>query len=154
MYHDLYDLPVVILRVFYSYGPGPQALRKIIPYSITSILRHESPRLSQGERPLDWVYIDDVADAFLAAIRQDSAIGHTIDVGTGTCVPIRSIVEQIVAIIDNGVEPVFGGMPDRLNEVLRVADTEDAARLLGWCARTPLEAGLTATIDWHRERCA
>ena len=66
MFVKLYDTPVVSLRPFMAYGPGQNPM-KIIPYTILSLLRGDAPQLSSGERALDWVYVEDVIDAFLAA---------------------------------------------------------------------------------------
>src|SRR4029077_6995868 len=66
MFYLLYHVPVVILRPFMTYGPD-QPVTKVISYMIQSLLKGEAPNLSSGERMIDWVYIDDVIDGFLAA---------------------------------------------------------------------------------------
>ena len=65
-FHDLYGHPVVVARLFMVYGPGQWALSKLIPSTILTLLRGEAPKVSSGERPVDWVYIDDVVDGILA----------------------------------------------------------------------------------------
>ena len=77
------ELPVVNLRVFMVYGPGQLDQTKLVPYVITSLLRGEPFNLSSGSRPVDWVYVEDVADAFLAAAQRPDLAGETIDVGSG-----------------------------------------------------------------------
>src|SRR5882672_3654215 len=64
MFHRIYNLPVVVLRPFMTYGPG-QKKHKVIPYTILSLLRGESPQLSSGDRLLDWIYVSDVVEAFV-----------------------------------------------------------------------------------------
>ena len=66
MFYALYQTPVVMLRVFMAYGPGQRDM-KIIPYTILSLLNGESPRLTSGRRPVDWIYVDDVVDGLLTA---------------------------------------------------------------------------------------
>src|SRR4051812_5326581 len=66
MFHRLYEMPVVMVRPFMSYGPG-QDERKLIPHVIHSLLCDERPRLSSGSQQIDWVYIDDVTEGFIAA---------------------------------------------------------------------------------------
>jgi nucleoside-diphosphate-sugar epimerase len=63
MFHALFGLPVVILRVFMVYGPGQRDHAKLVPYVITSLLKGETPRLGSGLREVDWIYVDDVVDA-------------------------------------------------------------------------------------------
>jgi len=64
MMHALYGTRIAIARIFMVYGPGQQDLRKLVPYVCLSAARSESPQLMSGGRPVDWVYIDDVADGF------------------------------------------------------------------------------------------
>ena len=65
MFHALYDLPVVIARVFMVYGPGPQDERKLVPYVVRSLLDGETPSFSSGVRPVDWVFVEDVAEGLV-----------------------------------------------------------------------------------------
>ena len=111
MLHALHGLQVVNLRIFMVYGPGQHDRTKLVPYVITSLLQAERPRLSSGTRPVDWVYVDDVVDAFIAASSRDDLAGATLDVGTGELVTIRAIVERIVETVGTGVEPDFGALP-------------------------------------------
>ena len=146
----LHELPVVNLRVFMVYGPGQRDHTKLVPYVITSFLRGERPKLSSGARPVDWVYVDDVVEAFLAAGRAEGLAGETIDVGSGELVTIRSIVELIAETIGTELEPEFGALPDRALETVRVADVGQARARLGWEPRTALADGLVATVDAYR----
>lgn len=150
MIHALHDLAVVNLRVFMVYGPGQDDRTKLVPYVVTSLLRGERPQLSSGVRPVDWVYVDDVVDAFLAAARRPDLAGATLDVGSGELVTIRSLVEQIVETVGTRVEPDFGALPDRPLEQVRTADVERTRSMIGWEPRTTLAAGIRATVEWYR----
>jgi UDP-glucose 4-epimerase len=153
MFHRLYDCAVVTVRPFMTYGPG-QAPDKIIPATILSLLRHESPALSSGQRSLDWIYLDDVIDGLLRAATARSAEGRTIDLGSGTALPVRTIVDRLVELIDPSITPRFGALPDRPGRDVRVASLDRAFVLLGWRPSTPLEEGLGKTIEWYRARHA
>jgi UDP-glucose 4-epimerase len=150
MLHALHGLQVVNLRVFMVYGPGQHDRTKLVPYVITSLLQGSRPRLSSGTRPVDWVYVDDVVDAFVAASSRGDLAGTTLDVGTGELVTIRAIVERIVETTGTEVEPDFGALPERPLEIVRVADVERTKDLLGWQPRTTLTEGLRSTVDWYR----
>jgi nucleoside-diphosphate-sugar epimerase len=149
MFHTLHDVPVVMLRIFMVYGPGQRDVTKLVPYVITSLLRGESPGLSSGTRPVDWIYVDDVVEAFVASVTTDAVLGQTLDVGSGVLTPIRTVVEEIIHLMRPSVEPRFGALPDRPNERIRVAEVERTQALMGWAPRTPLEQGLAATVDWY-----
>lgn len=145
MFHALYGLPVVILRPFMAYGPG-QAPTKLLPSVVTALLKGEAPKLSSGRTQADWVYIDDVIDAFVAAATADGVAGATLDLGCGRLTSIREVVERLHAIVGGKVAPLFGALPDRPRELEVVADTKAAADVLGWTARTSLDEGLRATV--------
>ncbi|MBA5875170.1 MAG: NAD-dependent epimerase/dehydratase family protein [Nitrospira sp. CR1.2] len=149
MFHALYQFPAVILRVFMVYGPGQRDLNKLIPYVIASFLRGDAPELSSGRRAIDWIYVDDVVDAFLAAALANNLEGKTIDVGSGKTETVRGIVRTIARLLEQDEVPVFGTRPDRPLEQVRVADPHAAEKFLRWTPQVSLEEGLQRTIDWY-----
>lgn len=155
LFHALYDLPVVSLRVFMVYGPGRQDEAKLVPYVIRSLLAGEAPALSSGARAVDWVYVDDVVAAFLAAATadpvHDGLFEQSIDVGTGVLTTIRAVAERLAAEVGDGPGPRFGAVPDRLLEREPRADPAPARALLGWSPATTLDEGLARTVAWFRE---
>lgn len=150
MFHALYDFPVVILRIFMVYGPGQQDIKKLIPYVILSLLQGKAPKLSSGRREVDWIYVEDVIDGFLAAARCEGGEGATVDIGSGRLVSIRKVVEQLVRLTDSKIEPQFGVLVDRPFEQVRVADTAATRKLINWEPSIPVEKGLGLTVDWYR----
>jgi UDP-glucose 4-epimerase len=152
MFHAVYGLPIVHLRVFMVYGPGQRDMRKLVPYVTSSLLRGEAPELMSGEREVDWVYVDDVVDAFLAAAVTPDAEGASLDIGSGTLVPVRAVVARVRRLIGGNVEPSFGALPDRKLERVRVADPTAAAAAIGWRPRTSLDEGLARTVEFYRAR--
>ena len=149
MFRALYSLPVVSLRIFMVYGPG-QSEPRLVPYAIGSFARGEQPRLTSGTRPIDWVYVDDVVEALVAAAVVPGIEG-SFDVGSGTSVTIRDLVGIIAAKMSTSLEPVFGAVPDRPLETSRVADLQRTQEKLGWRPVTGLEEGLERTIAWLTE---
>ena len=134
MFRRIYGLPVVNLRVFQTYGPG-QDVQKLIPYVTLALLRQQRPELSNGKWEADWIYIDDVISGLLAAARARDVPERTIDIGSGSLISVREIVMQLVHLTGSLATPIFGAMPDRPLEPVRVADA-------GWRAeRIELETG-------------
>ena len=149
MFHELYGLPVVMVRPFMTYGPG-QDERKLIPYVILSLLKGEAPKLSSGQQQFDWIYVDDVMDGFLAVAGAPNVEGHTIDLGSGALVPMHAVIGQLVYLIGARVEPRFHALPDRPYESVRVANINDSCAKLGWKPTTSLNSGLKYTVNWYR----
>ena len=148
MFNRLYDLPVVILRPFMTYGPG-QKKHKVVPYTILSLLRGKPPQLSSGDRPIDWIFVGDVVDACVLAGVSPDAAGRTLELGSQEAVPLRTVVEKIYSLV-GGPRPVFGVMQDR--GVKRVADSCAAFQVLNnWKPQTRLDDGLRETVEWYRQ---
>jgi len=145
MCHQLFGTPIVILRTFMCYGPG-QPEWKLIPSTIRALGQGMAPALSSGRRELDWIYIDDVVDAFAAAAVAVGIEGRTLDIGSGRLTSIREIVERLVRLIDPSVVPRFGELPDRPARPVRAANTSETLRYLGWQAHITLEDGLLQTV--------
>jgi nucleoside-diphosphate-sugar epimerase len=148
MFHLLYRTPTVVLTPFMTFGPG-QEQSKLIPSVIRSLLSREAPRLSSGVWEVDWIFIEDVVEAFLASAMVPKIEGACVDVGTGIKRSVRSVVEQIAFLMGNQPRPLFGVLPDRPSEPVRSADTVYACQRLKWQAQTSLEEGLRQTIAWY-----
>lgn len=150
MFHALYGTPVVTARLFMVYGPNQKDHTKLVPYVTLSLLQGELPQLMSGTREIDWVYVDDVVDAYLSLAQKDGIEGETMDVGSGELTSVRRVVEELANIIEPGAQPSFGAVGDRPLERVRVADVARASELTGWKPRTALREGLKQTVDWYR----
>lgn len=151
MFHTLYATPVVTARLFMVYGPAQKDRTKLVPYVTLSLLRGESPKLMSGRREVDWIYVDDVVDAYLALATTPGIHGQTVDVGSGVLASVRQVVEQLADIIAAPVHPDFGSVVDRPMERLRVADVNRTFELMGWKPKTSLIRGLEQTVNWYRD---
>src|SRR5713101_1926586 len=150
MFHALYKLPVVIARVFMVYGPGQRDLTKLIPYVTLSLLQGKTPKISSGDRLVDWIYVSDVVNGFVALAESLTVDGATLDLGSGSLVSIREIVQQLAMSIGNGVKLEFGALPDRPLEPTRIAKTAETFARIGWKPQVSLQDGLKSTVDWYR----
>ena len=120
-----------------------------MPYVIDSLLRGVEPALSSRLRRVDWVYVDDVVDALLAAAIEPSAVGQVLDIGTGQPMRIRDAVDLVCDVIGTPTRPAFGRIPDRRGECDRTADPGPAEHHLKWRAQIGLRAGIERTVAWH-----
>lgn len=151
MFHALYKLPVVLVRVFMVYGPEQKDRTKLIPYATLSLLQQKVPNITSGVRLVDWIYVADVVQGLVTAAKFPDLEGSTIELGSGTLVSIRDIVEQIEALVGSKLRARFGALPDRPLEPVRVADVETSYQKIGWKPATPLETGLRHTVEWYRK---
>lgn len=154
MFHALYGTPVAIARIYMVYGPGQRDLRKLIPDVITSLLRKHSPRITSGQRPVDWVYVKDVVEGLVAMGTRPGIEGETIELGSGHLTTVREVVEALTQLIGNGVAPQFGALTERPMEAVRRADPQVALARIGWKPTVSLEQGLRMTVEWYKAQPA
>lgn len=148
MFHQLYRLPVVMVRIFMAYGPG-QSAKKIIPHVIGRMLRDEPLELASPERKVDWVYVDDAIRGLIAAAVTPGLEGKSVDIGSGEFVQISDVAQRIKKLIKSQSDMEFGKLPEKLVEQVRCADITTTHALTGWCPSTSLDAGLEKTVAYY-----
>jgi nucleoside-diphosphate-sugar epimerase len=152
MFHALYQTPAVMTRIFMVYGPGQRDLNKLIPHVALSLLRGQSPQLTSGRRMVDWVFVDDVIEGLVRTLQAPGLEGETVDLGSGILTSVQEIAEKLCHLHGGTVKPLFGSMPDRLLEQERFARVDHTRELLGYAPCTPLEEGLSRTLEWYRSQ--
>ena len=152
-YSCSFDLPVVTLRPFNTYGPR-QSARAIIPAIITQALTSDVIQLGNLDPVRDFTYVSDTARAFVLAAEHDGAVGKTIHTGSGIGISIGELAQRILARVNPGARIISGGervRPEK-SEVMRlVCDSRRAWEELGWRPEVSLDEGLSRTIGWVTE---
>ena len=152
MFHALYGLPTNIARVFMVYGPAQRDESKLVPYVVRSLLLGEAPRITSGQRLIDWVYVADVVEGFLAIASTSGIEGQSVDLGSGQLISTRDLVLKIAGLIQGSAAPQFGALPDRPMEPCRTADVALAFQQTGWRPSISLDQGLPMVIAYYRNR--
>ncbi|WP_433782026.1 NAD-dependent epimerase/dehydratase family protein [Actinomycetospora sp. CA-101289] len=152
LFHAQDDLPVTVLRIAMVYGPDQPDARKLVPHVCTALARGVAPSIGSGTRGVDWVYVEDVAEALVLAAVQPDAPGRVLDVGSGRAVTIAEVVAELADLAGHHGPLGLGAHADRPDEHVHLADPEPAAEVLGWRAHTPLRDGLARTLAWYRDR--
>jgi nucleoside-diphosphate-sugar epimerase len=139
------------LRLYSVYGPYEEPTR-LIPALLTHGLRGELPPLVDPAVSRDYVYVDDVVEAYLlAATVQNQEHGAVYNVGTAIQTPLREVVGIARRVLDIAAEPIWGSMPNRgWDTTVWVADNRKIQAALGWWPRVAFETGLRRTIDWFK----
>lgn len=144
---------VLTLRLYSVYGPWEEPTR-FVPQLVLAGLEGGLPPLVDPQVARDFVYVDDVCDAFVrAASATDLPAGASYNIGTATQTSIGDAVAVARGLLGITVEPAWGSMPDRSWDTsVWVADARRAARELGWTAQTSFPDGLARTIAWFRDK--
>jgi dolichol-phosphate mannosyltransferase len=141
------------LRLYSAYGPWEEP-RRLMPALVAAGLERRLPPLADPAIARDFVYVEDVIDAFLlAAERARPGAGAVYNVGSGRQTTLRELAEVARRTFAIAEEPAWAAFPARdWDTDVWVADARRAADELGWHPRTPLEAGLAAFGHWMDEQ--
>ncbi|HWP66730.1 MAG TPA: SDR family NAD(P)-dependent oxidoreductase [Candidatus Limnocylindria bacterium] len=143
------DVHLVTLRLYSVYGPWEEPGR-LMPAVVVYGLGGRLPPLADPDVARDFVYTDDVCDAFVrAASRRGQARGAVYNIGTGRQTTLRQVVAAARRALGVRARPVWGSMANRRwDTTVWVSDPRAARRALGWRARTTLETGLRRMATW------
>jgi NAD dependent epimerase/dehydratase len=155
-YHLSFELPVVIVRPFNTYGPR-QSDRAIIPTIISQALTKKEIVLGNTTPTRDFTFVSDTVDGFLKAGKSEAGAGHEINLGTGEEISIGDLAGKVASLA--GCDVTVRQSEERTrpakSEVRRLLSNNCKAKgLLGWQPRTSLEAGLRQTMEWMSTRLA
>ena len=144
--------PVRTLRLYSAFGPYEEP-RRLIPALCVHGLRDELPKLASPDVARDYIYIDDVVEAFLAAATQTTEeTGGVYNLGMGKQTSLREAVDVARRVMNISANPAWSSMANRQWDTDRwVADNTKIQRELQWQPRVTFEEGLRKLIDWFRE---
>jgi len=146
----LYGITTVALRIFNAYGQGqrvPPVHAPVIPHFVRSLMSGASLVVhGDGSQTRDFVYIDDVVDALIAAADADNVDRTVINVGSGEETSLEALVNSLAVLTDRRPDVIhnqqLGGGLTRLT-----ADLSLARRLLGYKPRVGLREGLSRLVE-------
>lgn len=151
-FHCSFGLPVVTVRPFNTFGPR-QSARAIIPTIITQLLAGEKIKLGNLSPTRDLNYVANTVDGFILAASAPTAVGRTINLGSGREISIGDLARMIAHLMKKPlkIETETRRVRPEKSEVERLlADNRLARKLLGWKPSISLENGLSRTIEWLR----
>jgi nucleoside-diphosphate-sugar epimerase len=138
---------VVTLRLYSVYGPWEDP-RRLLPTLIVRGLAGEWPPLVNADTARDFVWIDDVVDAFRRAAAS-AASGAVYNVGTGRQTTVREVVELARGVLRVPAAPEWGTMPARLWDTASwIADARAIRADLAWSPAVTLEQGFKRFVAW------
>ncbi len=155
VYSSIYGIRSSILRITNGYGPGQQ-MRK--PYGVANwfvrqVIDGKPIKLmGDGTNLRDFLYVDDISDALIAAAVSENADGEVFNVASGAGISFLQLAKKVIAANGSG-SCEFVPYPEdtrKLEPGSFVADVGKIRKALGWRPKTPLEEGLRLTIQFYR----
>jgi dTDP-L-rhamnose 4-epimerase len=151
-----YDMPVVALRYFNTYGP-----RQSLSNPYTGAAAIFASRLLNGRVPVifedghqlrDFVHVSDIARANVLALESDAANGQVINVGTGRPLSILNVATTLARLLGTPSEVEIVGK-FRSGDIRDCyADISRARELIGYEPTVTFESGMATLVDWLSEQ--
>jgi nucleoside-diphosphate-sugar epimerase len=134
-------------RVFFLYGPYEYPDR-LVSSVIRSLLQGIPTPCSHGNQIRDFLYIEDVASAFVALL--DSEFQGPVNIGGGIPTTIREVVETIGTLMDQKQLIQLGELPVQANEPASLVADVRRLTSIGWKPKFDLSTGIAQTIEWWK----
>jgi CDP-glucose 4,6-dehydratase len=155
-YHHTFGLPVCVTRCGNFFGPGDRNTNRIVPGTISSLLRGERPVIrSDGMMVRDYLYVVDGALAYLQLAERmaadPSVHGEVFNFSTERPLSVLELVAMLQEAVGTDLEPVIQGIASyEIPE--QYLSSRKARELLGWRPRHSMEAAIAETVAWYRSR--
>jgi NAD dependent epimerase/dehydratase len=150
-YFRSFDVPVVILRPFNTFGPR-QSARAVIPTVLVQALAGAREiELGNLEAKRDLTFVTDIARAYLLALAAQDIEGETIHFGHGEAFSIGEIAELCLKVVGSQAKIVSAERrlrPEKSEVGLLLCNPTRARALLGWTPQVPFETGIALTAEY------
>lgn len=149
-FYRSFEVPVVTLRPFNTYGPR-QSARAVIPTIITQALTRDEVSLGSLDPSRDFTFVKDTINGFLCMSEAENILGQEVNLGNDNTIRIGDLVDKIFGIIGKTPKVVtdFQRVRPGKSEVMKLwASNQKAKELIGWEPRVSLDEGLRFTIEW------
>ena len=154
-FHELYGIETVSLRYFNVYGPKQSvgdnaAYSTVIPIFANRLSKGLPPTIhGDGKQSRDFVYVEDVVEANMLAMRSTKAVGEVINIGSGKRIAIDQI-SMLLKELTNKRDLADSHLPPRLGDVRHgYADISKARKILGYEPRFSIQEGLRKFLEWY-----
>lgn len=153
-FYRSFDLPVVIVRPFNTYGPR-QSARAVIPTIITQLLSDELEiHLGSLHPTRDFLYIGDTVNGFIEIAKSDITIGEEINIATQSEISIGDLAQELISMINPKVKINTDNLrlrPDKSEVERLLGSNEKIKKLTNWKQAYTFKDGLRNTIKWFED---
>jgi nucleoside-diphosphate-sugar epimerase len=154
-YVRTYGQDIRICRFMNTYGPGDTSETRIVPTAIRLALEdlpYDFGDRDDGSTSLDFLYVDDVVDGYIAAATvSDDRRGSIYNFGSRRTTSLRELVDQVSQVVDGRKRTATFSGPPRIPPRRKHLDFTRTSSDIGWYPHTDLPDGLVATVNWYRK---
>lgn len=156
-YHRAFNIPVVIFRIANPYGPRCQMQHSkysIINWFIRLAMDNKEIQVfGDGSQIRDYIFVDDLADAFISAAFDNRSSGEIFNIGSGVGTKFSDMVKSIVEIVGRGKIKFQPWPEDYLNVETGnyITDITKIKNYLNWSTRFDLKDGIKRTVEYYKK---
>lgn len=154
-FHRMYNLPIVIVRLFNSYGPGelPGKYRNVIPNFVAKALNNQPLQITgTGEETRSFTFVEDTVDGIIRAACVQEAAGEVFNIGNEAETKIYDLAVLINQLANNSAGIQVGERRSWDHVAKRRASIDKARNVLGYEPKTNLESGIKKTVEWFKDK--
>lgn len=156
-YYETHGVRCICFRIANPYGPRSQMKHSkysMINWFIRQAMDGKTLKVfGDGEQIRDYIYVDDLADAFIAASVTEACYGEVFNIGSGVGTQFRDMVEYVVKTVGSGkVESV--PWPENYINVEtgnHITNISKLSNVIHWKPKTSIQEGIQKTVDFYRE---
>ena len=145
----------IIVNTFRLFTPyGEKDNQKLIPMIIQKALLNKRIELSDGLQKMDFIYIADVVDVYLRALKKMTAgdINYRVfNIGSGVSISVREVISIIEQQLGKTVDKIWGS-PSSVDIPIVLADISRALDELGWSPKINIHDGMSKTIQYYKQK--
>jgi UDP-glucose 4-epimerase len=159
-YHQVHRVPCVVFRIANPYGPRSQMKHSkysMVNWFIRQAMENKPIRIfGDGQQVRDYIFVEDLADAFVQAAVDPKSVGEIFNVGSGVGIRFRDMVETILQIVGSGRVDYVPWPTDYINVETGdyITDISKIRQALKWEPRTDFAAGIQQTYAFYLENRA
>lgn len=148
-YSDSYNLNCQTLKLFTPYGPKDDEI-KITPYLIIKSIKKEDIIIKSPNKRLDFIYVNDVVDAYIETMNQISKLNeyNNFNIGTGIGTTIKDVLKIIESYLGENSNITF----ENLETDQVWCSNEKIKNKLNWTPKTNLKKGIENTVNYYNSR--
>jgi len=156
-YCNVYGIHTVVFRIANPYGIRCQMKHSkysIVNYFIRQTMQNATIKVfGDGKQIRDYIYVEDLIDAFILASVSDNTSGETYNIGSGTGTAFIDMVETIIDVVDKGKVEYVPWPDDYLNVETGdyITDISKISSGLGWKPRIALRKGIEKTFNYYEK---
>ena len=153
-FHKSYELPVIIVRPFNTFGPR-QSARAVIPAIIIQLLSGKREiELGDIHPTRDFVFIEDTVNGFIQIAISEKTLGEEINIASQTEISIAQVANKLISRINPEATIITDKIrirPENSEVERLVGSNKKITELTNWKLKNSLDLGLDKTISWFKK---